>query len=262
MLCSDLLSFWSLQRLSLASDEGFRFGRADKTVSGIQLCWMPTLDAIEAAAQSRCNLMVVHEELNFPPVYAGASLEDSLCGVTYQRMQKLLQYDITLFRAHSSLDTLCILDVFGSLLGLGNPEIYGGYSQRVYDFPPVAFDALCRSVQERTGLPYLRVCGNPEQVVSRAALLWGGVGISANSYTLQDALQHGADVIIAGEAEEIPMLAAADAGVCYVETGHSHSENPGLQRVQSMLAAQFQEVPVLYYENRRPWRLVGREAET
>lgn len=259
MICSDILSFWNINRLTLYSDEGFRFGRSDKTVTGIMFCWKPTLSAIAAAHEAGCNLIVTHEELNFPPVYSGANFESDLCDVTFQRISKLSQYDITLFRGHGSLDELCILDAFGSILGFSNPKFHGGYSQRTYEFKPMVFDTLCKAVKERMGLEYIRVCGEPDTLVSKAGLVWGGVGISANPTCVQDLIQNGADVLIGGECEEIPYLAVQDAGVCYIETSHACSENPGLLVVRHRFAEQFQEVPVLFYENKRPWEIMKRE---
>ena len=260
MICSDILSFWKINRLSLGSDEGFRFGRTNKEVTGILFCWKPTLEAIEAAHQARCNMTVTHEELNFPPVYSGASFETDLCGATFQRVRLLARYDITSFRAHGSLDAFCILEAFAEKLGLANPYLYGDYYQRIYRIGPMTFGTLCDHVKKCLGLPFLRANGEPGRIVSRAALVWGGVGISANPSCIQDYLQHGADVLICGEAEEIPFITAQDAGACYVETSHATSENIGLRQAMNMIAAQYPDVPMAFYENGRPWTLVKRGA--
>ncbi|SFS73727.1 Nif3-like dinuclear metal center hexameric protein [Paenibacillus sp. BC26] len=258
MIASDILSFWQINRLSLYSDEGFRFGPDNITVTGIMVCWMPSVEAIHAARDAGCNLIITHEELNFPPVYSGASLEDDLCGATFLRMKALAESGITLFRAHGTLDHLCILDAFGDKLGFTNPTISAHeYSYRYYDFELKSFDAVCQQVKTNISLPYLRVYGDPNKQVKRAGLIWGGVGISANPHTVQQMIKMGCDVLIGGEAEELPILAAKDAGVCYIETSHAYSENPGLLIVSQQLKRHF-PVPIHFYENKRPWALRTR----
>lgn len=257
MIASDLLSFWQVNRLlPLMSDEGFRFGRTDIRVTGIQVCWKPTVAAIEQAERNGCNLIVTHEELNFPPAYAGADFETGLCGATARRIRALAHSGITVFRAHSSLDRYAILDTFAEMMGLSVPQISDDdYSQRVYDIEPVRFDDLCEHVRQSMGADALRVCGDPDQIIRRVGLPWGGVGISANQNFVQDYIRLGAEALIGGECEEIPFLAARDAGVCYIETGHSMSENPGLRRVAERLKKHF-GVPVCFYDNGRPWEMV------
>lgn len=257
MIASDLLSFWSVNRLlPLASDEGFRFGRGDIPVRGIQVCWKPTVAAIEHAAARGCNLIVTHEELNFPPVYAGADFETGLCAATGRRVESLARHGVTVFRAHSSLDRYCILDAFAEALGLSRPEICGGdYSQRVYEIDPVPFESLCQRVCERMGAPALRVCGDGRKTIRKIGLPWGGVGISANANFVQDYIRMGADALIGGECEELPFLAARDAGVCTIETGHAMSENFGLRRVARRLEKHF-GVNVVFYDNKSPWELL------
>ena len=257
MIASDLLSFWQVNRLlPLADDEGFRFGRTDAEVSGLQVCWKPTVDAIENAAANGCNLIVTHEELGFPPAYSGADVEAGLCGATARRIQSLARHGVTVFRAHSSLDRYCILDAFAEALRLAVPQMGGeDYAQRVYDIAPMRFGALCERVCALMGVQTLRVCGNLQREVRRVGLPWGGVGISANANFVQDFIRMGADVLIGGECEELPFLAAKDAGVCYIETGHAMSENPGLRIAAGRLARHF-GVPVVFYDNGQPWTLL------
>jgi putative NIF3 family GTP cyclohydrolase 1 type 2 len=257
MIASELLSFWQVNRLlPLADDEGFRFGRTDTEVSGMQVCWKPTVDAIEHAAACGCNLIVTHEELNFPPAYAGADFETGLCGATARRVKSLARHHITVFRAHSSLDRFCVLDAFAQTLGLANPRMGGDdYAQRVYDIPPVPFRELCGRVSRCMDLPALRVRGDPDKEIRRVGLPWGGVGISANANFVQDFIRLSADALIGGECEELPFLAARDAGVCYIETGHAASENPGLRFAAQRLEAHF-GIPVAFYACGQPWTLL------
>ena len=246
--------FWQTHGLSLGSDEGFRCGPADGEVRGVLVCWKPTLDALEAAAAAGCNLVITHEELNFPPVYGGGQMERQLTGgVTLTRIRRVLDLGLTVWRGHSSLDRLCILDELASVLGLTDPTIHGDYWERTYDIEPVNLGELARRVRARLGMGPLRVAGDLDMTVRRVALPWGGVAISANPHAIQDLLRYAPDVLIAGETEEIPMLAALDAGVGLIETGHSESESPGMRRFAAQFAEFFPGIQVEFYGNPRPW---------
>lgn len=254
MKIREIEGFWKDHRLALGSDEGFRFGPVDVEIAGLLVCWKPTLDAMRAAHEAGCNLIVTHEELNFPPVYGGARMEEQLTGgVTLRRIRQLIEWNLTVFRGHTSLDRLCILDALADLLGLSEPVIHGDYWERTYNIPPVPLRDLALEVRKRLGMGPLRVVGDLDRIVQCVALPWGGVAISANPNCVQTLLGFGPDVLITGETEEIPMYAARDAGVCLIETGHSESESPGLRRAATMLADCYPGLRVEFYQNPRPW---------
>lgn len=254
MKIKDVSRFWVAHNLTLDSDEGFRFGPIEDEVRGVLVCWKPTLDALDTAHALGCNLVVTHEELNFPPIYGGATVERLLtAGPTLARIRRALQWGLTIWRGHSSLDRLCILDAFGDALGLGAPTIHCDYWERTYEVPRQSLGEFAQCVRGRLGMAPLRVAGDLTQQVSRVALPWGGVAISANPHAIQDLLRYDPDVLITGETEELPMQAAVDAGVGLIETGHSESESPGMRRVAALLA-DFFAVRVEFYTNPRPWR--------
>lgn len=256
MQIRDIEPFCKAHNLALYGDEGFRFGPRDADLTGVLICWKPTLDAMQAAHDAGCNLIITHEELNFPPVYSRARLENQLTGgVTLLRIRRLLALGITVFRIHASLDRLCILDEFGKALGLGAPAIHGDYWERTYEIEPVTVRELAQQVKARLNLGAVRVAGDLDRVVRRVALPWGGVAISANPNCVQTLLRFDPDALITGETEEIVMHAALDAGVPLIETGHSESESPGLRAFAALFAGAFPGVRVEFYQNPRPWAL-------
>lgn len=257
MKIREIEAFWRTHNLRLGSDEGFRFGPRDVDITGVLSCWKPTLEAIEAAHTAGCNLIITHEELNFPPVYGGGRMEEQLTdGVTLVRISRLLERGITVFRAHTTLDFLCHLEAFARALGLGEPTIHGDYWERTYDIPPMTVRELAGQVRQRLNMGPVRVAGDLERTVRRVGLPWGGVTISANPNCVQTLISLGADVLISGEAEDIPMYAALDAGVPLIESGHSESESPGMRRFAEMLAEFFPGVRVEFFQNPRAWALL------
>lgn len=235
-------------------DEGFKFGDPRAEAGGVLVCWMATVEAINAAAQAGCNLMIVHEELHVPYTFRDPALEKFLVWpVNHARFSALAKHDITLYRAHGQLDRYCILDTFGEVLGLPAPSVRDGY-YRIYDIEPVSVGDLAARVKARLGLAYVRVSGDPTRTARRVGLPWGGLGLSLNMAFLNALLQWDPDALIAGECDEYAFRFTEDAGVPMIETGHSASENPGLRQFSEALQAQFPAIPVTYHEVPCPWR--------
>jgi putative NIF3 family GTP cyclohydrolase 1 type 2 len=113
---------------SLGSEEGFRFRNPDVEVRGILVSRMTTLKAIEKAVED-CNLMVVHEDLFYPYSFQRDTEFESYLtwSVNRRRFKMLSEHDITVFRAHGTLDRMCILDCFAEALELPEPSVRHGY---------------------------------------------------------------------------------------------------------------------------------------
>lgn len=238
---------------AMGAEEGFRYGEPDTEITGVLVCWMATVDAIQAAVEADCNLIVCHEELTFPYEFRDPHAVSKLWWRPNARRLGLLgEQSIAVYRAHGMLDGYCILDDFAKALGLPEPEVREGYV-RIHVIPLTTVRELAAEVVERIGLPHLRVCGDLDQVVSRVGLPWGGLGLSLNVSFLQSLLAHDPDVFIAGEADDYAMRFAIDGGVPIIETSHSASENPGLKHFAEDLQREYADLNVVFYENPTPW---------
>ena len=241
----------------LGSEEGFRFGDRNAEVQGILVTWMATAEAIERAVDERCNFMIVHEDLFYPYGFQrGEDFETCLgWSVNYKRLKMLSEHDITVFRAHGTLDRLCILDDFAGALGLPKPTVKEGYI-RIYDVPETTVGELASKIKDRLNLEELRIVGDPSRKVRRIGLPWGGLGLSLNIGFVEKLLSYDPDLLIGGETDEYAMYYARDAGVCMIETGHSLSENIGLRRFVGTLRQRYPEVKVVFHECSKPWKLI------
>jgi len=240
----------------LGQEEGFRFGEPETEVTGVLVCWMATVDAILTAAEGGCNLVLCHEELTFPYEFRDSGAIRYLWWRPNARRLALLgEHRMAVYRAHGMLDRYCILDDFGRFLGLPEPVVSEGYI-RIYEVDPVTVRELAEQVKQRTGLPYVRVTGDLDQVVRRIGAPWGGLGLSLNTSFMQSLLAHDPDAFIAGETDDYGMRFAIDAGVPMIETSHATSENPGLEHFARDLKQQFPDLKVLFYANPAPWTTV------
>ena len=248
-----------LEKISpgLSSEEGFRFGNPNLEVKGILVSWMATKEAIEKAIDEDCNFMIVHEDLFYPYEFQrDETFEKYLTwSVNHTRLKMLAEHNITVFRAHGTLDRLCILDDFAETLGLPEPTVRKGYV-RIYDVPSITVKDLALDVKKKLNLKAVRVVGDFDREISRIGLPWGGLGLSLNIGFLEELLRYAPQVLIAGETDEYAMYYALDADVNIIETGHSISENIGLKGFVEKLKRDHPETKIVFYECEKPWRFL------
>jgi len=242
---------------TLGSDEGFRWGDTNIEVTGVMVAFFPTVDTIEACAAEGCNLLICHEQLQMPYTWRsnGDFSEYMTWPVNFNRISALAKHDITLFRAHGTLDVFCIHEAFVDLLGLGAPVAGDGFVT-LYEIRPVSVRDLVADVKRRTGMAGLRVTADLDRVVSRVALPWGGTGLSVNANFINSVIAHDPDVLIAGETDEYAMRMVRDCGVELIETGHAVSEEPGLVRFAAYLGEQFPDLRVVFQECEPAWEVL------
>lgn len=242
----------------LHEDEGIHHGSARFEVEGVLVTWMATREALAHAAERGLHLVIAHESLYYP--YDASVRHDNPVGwadwpINSQRRELLEAHDLTLMRLHGTLDEICIYDAFAALLGLGEPVWQQG-TTKVYEIAPRPLAALVAEVKERTGMSALRVSAPQglEQVVHRVGLPWGGMGLFVNVPYQQALIARGCDVFIAGESDSYGFRFAAECGLPMIETSHELSENPGLRRYCTILAARFPELRVEFYECPTIWQ--------
>lgn len=237
----------------LGSEEGFLWGDPDAEVTGVLVTWMTTVEAIERAISEGCNLIITHEALTNPYPFRG-QLEQCLHWRSNQaRLSRLAKGDITVYRAHGTLDEYNILDDFGRALGLPEPQISEDFV-RIYEIEPTPVRELARRAAQVAGEKTIRVCGDIDREAQTVALPWGGLGLSLNAAFIEKLLAYDPDVLIGGESDEYAMFMILDCDVPFIETGHAGSENIGLRAVADDIAAEFEDLTVIFHELQRPWR--------
>jgi putative NIF3 family GTP cyclohydrolase 1 type 2 len=244
---------------TLGGDEGILFGDSEQEVTGIQVCWMASLDAIEHAVAAGDNLIIAHEDLYHPswrPPHNTTPVDYLSWRVNQRRIRLLSLNDTTVIRVHGTLDRYCIFTAFADKLGLGAPAVDDGLYLKAYDLPPgTTYGGLIERIKDTLGMEAVRATPHdPAAPVQRAGLPWGGLGLFVNVGYMQSILKYGCDVFVAGESDNYGMHFAQDSGVPMIETSHEVSENPGLALFTEELQRLLPAVPVHFYENPMPWR--------
>ncbi len=238
----------------LNRDEGVQHGSGGREVARVLVTWMATVPAIARAGESDCQLVLCHESLYFP--YDAYIRTDNPIGwedwPTNRRRRELLdKYNLTLLRAHGSLDEICIFDDFAALLNLGKPVEAEGFV-KIYEIQPQPLGQLIADIAARMQLEALRYTAPQglQQVVRRVGLPWGGLGLFVNVGYQQQCIARNCDVLIGGESDSYGLHFASELGIPFIETGHELSENPGLAHWVLMLEKRFPDLAVEYYDCR------------
>jgi putative NIF3 family GTP cyclohydrolase 1 type 2 len=248
----------------LYRDEGIHFSpveaaAAERPLTGVTVCWMATPAAIEAAGRRGHQLLLGHESLYYPyDAAVGAPAPEGWQDwpVNRQRRDLLARHDLSFLRGHGSIDEICILDDFAALLGLDQPVKVVDPWVKVWAVSPCTLGKLAQRVKQRMNLPRVRVspAGEPDRLVSRVGLPWGGMGLFTNVGYQQQLIEQGCDVFIAGETDNYGFRFAAECGIPMIETSHELSENPGLSHYSAMLSAAFPQLDVAFYETPCVWQ--------
>jgi putative NIF3 family GTP cyclohydrolase 1 type 2 len=208
-----------------------------------------------------CHELAFYPELPQPHPYRWTSdpaempyeLEDH----PNQRIRKKLlnsKPGIIVLQMHYLLDRFCIQHAFVEAADLGRCVVDAGY-ESVYQLDvPITVKQLARKLSECLGLEGIRIAGDPEKIVTKAGSLWGGVGLSSNRYWMRKQIEHGAEVLIAGESDELAMCFAIDSGVPMIITSHVMSENFGIKKFALFLASHSNGVAVEFYEIPCPFK--------
>jgi putative NIF3 family GTP cyclohydrolase 1 type 2 len=239
----------------LGGEEGFRFGDPDAEVQGMLVTWMATCDALRAAADRGCNLVICHEAPFFPYSGTHALAESLTWRVNRNRTGLIVRHDLTVLRAHGTLDRLCVVDEFARAAGLSGEVAAEGLA-RTFTIPEIALGDLAAQVKRNLGMSALRVVGDLARRVTKVGVAVGGIGLSFNIGFWETLLRQGAEVVLTGESDEYAFRYALDSDIGIIETTHPVSENPGLRRFCHLLRERFPGAPVEFFECAVPWREV------
>jgi len=244
--------FDSLCPMSFPED-GVQFGDPEMQVTGVLFCWMANTRAIQRAVAEDCNVIVCHE---FPYVTGrpGVPPEQYMDWLPNRRRRELLNtHALALVQSHRTMDTFCVADELQRTLGLGAPDIVedaAGYDAvRLFHIDPASTGVLVTRWKQALGLSYVRVLApDPDRVITRVGLAWGGIGLQSNLTIPVRLIELGAELLIGGEVEEYTLEYCADAEVDFVELGHAATEAPGMSVVPNRLAARFAGVKTVSFE--------------
>jgi dinuclear metal center YbgI/SA1388 family protein len=187
-----------------------------------------SLHAIDAAAASSANLLVVHHGL-----FWGGS--QPLRGRMFQRVRRLLANDIAVYSSHLPLDLHPILGnnaILARTLEL-TPSAGFAHFQSVAvgvmgdtDIDTTTLAERCDALARREGGRLVAVGVTPQRRTRRWALC---TGAGASSDTLREASAAGVDTLIVGEGPHHTAVEASELGIAVLYVGHYATETFGVR---------------------------------
>lgn len=225
------------------TSDGLRFGSPDQPIAGIVTTHMATMQVIRQAIQIGCNTIISHEAPFFSPDDPHAG--DRVSGI---KKDLLEENGIAIYRLHDLWDNYPqygVADSWAAHLALGAPADARG-RLKVYDIPTQFLSDFSERVKEMMRLPVLRVAGDLASPVSRVGL---GPGEHGRLEDLNACMEMGCDCFVAGESSEsLSARYATDSGISMIVTGHTESENPGLESLAAFLKEHFPDIKIEFLD--------------
>jgi len=243
----------------LDDDEGIMYGKSNKKVVKILLCWMISEKAIKEANKNSCSHIITHESLFYPyntDLRKKENKEYLKWDINKKRIALLNEYNITVIRIHGTLDKIIILDQFAKSLGFTNCIKEDGFV-RIYKIKPISINILIETVKKKLKLEHIRAAipDGYNKKIEKIGLPWGGLGLFVNVDFQQKLINEGIDVMIGGESDSYGMIFSKEIGIPFVETGHEISENIGIAKFSNILEKEIGR-KVIYYENKSCFTII------
>lgn len=236
-----------LAPLSLAEDwdnTGLLVGDVATKVNRVMTCLTVTETVVKEAVDQNIDMIVSHHPLMFRATKKITT--DSSEG---RMLLGLIKNDISVYSPHTAFDS-CALGINQRLAEhLGLQEIQSLRPSIVAGLPgsgrwgkltgDLKLSAFLRQVKQAVAADYIEVCGNLDAVVSGVAVACGSAG-----EFLTDAIRHGCDTFITGEARFHSALEAQSSHVNLIVVGHYESERPAVEWLAKKIATDLTDLEV------------------
>jgi putative NIF3 family GTP cyclohydrolase 1 type 2 len=232
----------------------FKAGSPDTAVTGIATTVMSTLSILQRAAKAGKNLIITHE----PTFWSDADTTPELTNdAVYQAKDEFIRKNnLVIWRFHDHWHARrpdAMLVGLAESFGWTNPA---DDSRRVYNVNPTTLGAMVKDMEMRLKFRALRVIGDPDTKISKAAINPGSTSLQVVLKLLPEI-----DLFVAGEPREwegpeyIQDAIAAGQKKAMIIVGHQNSEDPGMRLCADWLKGFIPEVPVEWIPTADPfWR--------
>ncbi len=200
---------------------GLLAGRPEKEVKRVYLALDATDEVIEHAAQFKAELLLTHHPMIFKPMKTVTG--DDFTG---RRIMELIRHDISYIALHTNYDVCCMADLAAEKLGLTDTEplcflrtdkdgntLGLGKAGRLST--SCTLKECAELVKKSFAIPDVRIYGDEDALVERAAILPGSGGSEVSF-----AIEKDADVYITGDISHHQGLDAVLQGLSVIDAGH------------------------------------------
>jgi putative NIF3 family GTP cyclohydrolase 1 type 2 len=224
-------------------------GNPDTPVKGIATTMVATLDLLRRASAAGRNMIIVHEPTFYSSDSNEAAMPSNADDPLFQLKKAFIEKnDLVVWRFHDHWhghkpDGI----ISGMAIALGWDKYQVPDNVRLYNLPQTTLEKLAESIRERLKIRAIRIIGDPQTVIRRAAFNPGSTQLG-----LVKRYMYGSDVdvLVCGEPGEWgPDEYARDAIASgqkkgMIILGHDMSEEWGMQECAKWLKTFITSVPV------------------
>ena len=209
-------------------NSGLQIGNPNNKLSGVVISLDLEEETVDTAIEKNANLIVTHHPYLFNPTKS-IDFRDGF----YNRLQKCIKNDITVYAFHTNLDIAegGVNDNLANILGLKNvkslelgKEIGLGRFGKIEKTNANEYLSL---VKEKLEAENIIAYGNTEKEIERVALCGG-----AGSSLIEDAISLSCDLMITGDVKYHEAMDMSNKGIIIADVGHFASENHIIYKLQ------------------------------
>ena len=227
-------------------------GSREREVDTVYIALDATDEVVDAASECGAQLLLTHH----PMIFGGLKsvTTDDYVG---ERLIRLIRNDISYYAMHTNYDVMGMAELAADMLDLKDRRVL----EEVLDGEGIGrVGALSRSmtleecanfVKGRFRLPNVKIFGEPEKQVQRAAICPGSGKSEA-----KPALSMGAEVYITGDIDHHTGIDMADCGMAIIDAGHYGVEHIYIADMEQFLKENCPELRVYTAPVKQPFQVL------
>ena len=224
---------------------GLLVGTPKAPVQKIFVCLDVTDTTISQAIELGAQLIVAHHPLIFRPL---KNIRVDL--PLGKKISRLIKNDISVFAAHTNLDTATggVNDVLARKLGLHDVKMFGDEEISMGRIgtlaAPMSAENFARHVKQSLNANNVRIISAGDFPISKVGLC-GGAGANF----IAKAKFFGAQAFVTGDVKYHEAQAAVDSGIHVVDAGHFATEFPIVHELANYLRGELERFDVEIIED-------------
>lgn len=218
---------------------GLMVGNSNLRVTKILVALDCTLEVIDEAIRNNCNLILTHHPLLFK-----APQSITMETVIGRKVIKLISHDISVYSAHTNLDSVKggLNDIVMEMLGIKKYSTIDKSLNRSQDDNitgigriadlenEITLIELCSLVKDVFDIEYLSYSGEETMIVKKVAVING----SGKEY-FQRAKELGTNCIITGDTTYHYVSDMCEENIAVIDAGHFNSEWNAFKHIGKMI---------------------------
>ena len=204
-------------------NSGFLCGDINRIVKSIYLTLDVNMYTVDEAVKAGADMIISHH-----PIMLGGIKNIDYSNPHGYVIKQLIENNIALYAAHTSMDCAKngINHVLAQKLGITDEDIM----EKNESFPgcglgligsvaPLTLREFAQRVKEALETPFVRICGDSDTVIKKAA-----VGSGSCGDLVPIAKKMGADVMVTSDIKYHLASDSVESGICLIDAGHYPTE--------------------------------------